>query len=120
MVSPIEPDHSPFKNTDTLACPGGRHWDFGDKISARVPIAGLKEICRSDQIAAFVKRGANRQNARGTRRKIGAVSRNGRDSLGQLFRCDRGCARKQHAAFTPYGWSCLAARSVSASARREP
>src|SRR3546814_6364779 len=82
--------HSPFKNIDALACPGGRHWVFGDKISARVPIAGLKERCRSDQIAAFVKRGANRQNARGTRRKIGAVSRNGRDSLGQLFRCDRG------------------------------
>src|SRR3546814_14085178 len=32
-VSPIEPAHSPFKNIDALACPGGRHWVFGDKIS---------------------------------------------------------------------------------------
>src|SRR3546814_7650022 len=86
MVSPIEPAHSPFKNVDALACPGGRQWVFGDKSPSRVPIAGLKEICRSDQTAAFVKRGADRQNARRARRKIGAVSCNGRSSLGQLFR----------------------------------
>src|SRR3546814_20568829 len=73
-VSPIEPAHSPFKNIDALACPGGRHWVFGEKISARVPIAGLKEICRYEQIAEFVKRGSNRQNARGTRDRKGGGS----------------------------------------------
>src|SRR3546814_15988476 len=77
MVSPIEPAHSPFKNVDALACPGGRHWVFGDKSPSRVPIAGLKEICRSDQTAAFVKRGADRQNARRARRKLRSEERRG-------------------------------------------
>src|SRR3546814_7965355 len=64
-----------------------------------VPIVGINEICRSDQIAAFGEGGPHCQNACGVRRKIGAVCRYGCCALCQLFRRDGGYDGEQHGTF---------------------